>query len=269
VKGAGQVSADEDEVYSLALNGLYKSLANGNPVRIGYSLPDAKTDIAELAGIRRGILIEPVSAQYDPVTKTISDSKAGVDFDIDAAIALLDNTKSGKTVTIGLEHTQPEVSRENIENLLFRDLIAQCVTQIPGTANRLNNIVLASEAVNGYILEPGEEFSFNRIVGIRTAERGFKSAPAYSGGEIVQAIGGGICQVSSTIYSAIKDTDIRVTERHPHGRPVAYLPWGRDATVSWGSLDFRFINNTDYPLRIDAVVEGRTLTVQIYGTVIS
>jgi len=266
VKGAGDVRADADEVYYLALTGLYDSLSREQPVVIDYYLPESDTDMAGLLAIRHTIRSDVLSSEYDPETKTISDCAVGVDFDFDAAIALLDSTESGKSVTIGMEYTHPEITRQHLENLLFRDLFGECETQIAGSANRLNNIVLASEAVHGYILEPGEEFSFNSIVGIRTYERGYRAAPALMGGQTVQAIGGGICQVSSSIYSAILDTDISVTERYAHGRPVAYLPRGRDATVNWGTLDFKFVNNTDYPIRIDAVVTGRILTVQVFGT---
>jgi len=229
-------------------------------------LPESDADKAQLAAIRRRLLAMPLSASYDPETKTISESIVGIDFDYPAAIALLDEAASGKTVSFGIEYEQPKVTQEYLENLLFRDLIGECVTQIAGTENRLNNIVLSSEAIDGIVLEPGEEFSFNQVVGRRTSARGYKSAPAFSGGQVVQAIGGGICQVSSTIYSAIKDSDLRVKERHAHGRPVAYLPRGRDATVSWGTLDFKFVNNTEYPLRVDVDVESRTLTVNVFGT---
>ena len=266
VKGAGYVRADETEIYDLAYEGLFESLAAGRPIEIAYSLPESKGDTAELLTIRQNLLVDPLSAEYDPETKMISESVVGVDIDLEGAIMLLGVVDSGTAISIDVEYTQPEVTQEFLENLLFRDLIGECVTQIPGTENRLNNIILAAAAVNGLILEPGEEFSFNRTVGQRTTARGYKLAPAFSNGTTVQAVGGGICQVSSTIYSAILDTDIRVTERHPHGLPVAYIPRGRDATVSWGSLDFRFMNNTEYPLRIDAEVDGRTITVHIYGT---
>jgi len=266
VKGAGQVSANGLEIHNMMYNGLFESLAGGYPVSITYALPEAVTDTTELTAIRRRLLALPLSARYDSETKLVSDSVVGVDFDYVSAVALLNGTESGKTISISVEYTHPQVTREYLENLLFRDMIGECITQIAGTENRLNNIILSSEAVSGIILEPGEDFSFNRIVGRRTSARGYKSAPAFSGGQIVQAIGGGICQVSSAIYSAIKDSDIRVTERHAHGRPVTYLPRGRDATVSWGTLDFKFVNNTEYPLRIDVDVDGRTLTARVFGT---
>ena len=266
VKGAGQVHAGENEVYALAYNGLHESLNLGHPVESGYSLPSCGADTAALNAIRQSVKKDPVDAKYDPVTNTISKEVSGVDFDISAAKAKLDKLESGQTATFDVVYTAPKITHDYLEKLLFRDLIGECTTNIPGTANRLNNIIVAAETVNGCVLQPGEEFSFNGVVGRRTEQRGFKSAPAYSGGQIVQAIGGGVCQVSSTIYSAIMDSSLRVTERHPHGMPVAYLPKGRDATVSWGTLDFKFVNNTQFPLRIDAKVVDRTLTVQVYGT---
>ena len=268
VKGAGHVYASEAEVYNLVYNGLFESLACGNPVEIIYSLPESTGDAAELLAIRQSLLVHPLCAEYDPETNTISASVVGVDIDLEAAIILLSSVESGTTISIGVEYTEPEVTQEYLENLLFRNCIGECVTQIPGTENRLNNITIATASINGLILEPGEEFSFNRIVGQRTPERGYRLAPAFSSGTTVQAIGGGICQVSSTLYSAIMDSCLRVTERYPHGLPVSYIPRGRDATVSWGSLDFKFLNNTDYPLRIDAEVVGRTLTIRVYGTII-
>ena len=185
-------------------------------------------------------------------------------------IALLAGAGSGMAASAAAsaDRAQPDANQDFLDNLLFRNLFGECVTQIPGTENRLNNIILATASVNGLVLEPGEEFSFNRVVGQRTTDRGFRSAPAFSNGTTVMAIGGGICQVSSTIYSAVMDSTLSITERHPHGLPVSYIPRGRDATVSWGSLDFRFVNNTEYPLRIDAEVDGRTLTVRVYGTIV-
>ena len=266
VKGAGEVQASDSAVFDLVVEGLSESRQTGIPVEKSYALPDTSVDSAELTAIRRHLLTIPLSAQYDQETKEISDSVVGVDFDYIQAVDLLSGAEAGKTISIAIERTQPEVTREHLESILFHDIIGECVTKIGGSENRLNNIILASEAINGIVLEPGEEFSFNRVVGRRTTARGYKSAPAFSGGQTVQAIGGGICQVSSTIYSAIKDTDIRIKERHPHGQPITYLPRGRDATVSWGSLDFKFINNTLYPLRIDIELEDRTLTVRVVGT---
>jgi len=116
-------------------------------------------------------------------------------------------------------------------------------------------------------LMPGEEFSFNETVGPRTAERGYKYAPALSQGETIMSIGGGICQVSSTIYASIRPSELLVTEQRKHGKPVPYLPWGWDATVFWNFIDFRFVNNTDYPLRIEVELDNRSLTARVWGTI--
>ena len=267
LKGAGQVSINGDEIYELMAEALFQSMEESRPIKLTYDLPPSDTDSAELWSVRQSILTYPLSAYYDPDTDSITESVMGVDFSFGAAKKLLDGTPTGKTATIAITTTQPEITREYLEQLLFRDIIGECVTNIGGSANRLNNIQLATAAVNGYVVQPGEEFSFNNIVGKRTPERGFKAAPAFSNGETVLAIGGGICQVSSTIYSSIKDTDILVTERRAHGQPVSYLPRGRDATVSWGQIDFKFVNNTMYPIRIEAEEENRVLSVKLYGTI--
>ena len=132
--------------------------------------------------------------------------------------------------------------------------------------NRTTNVTLATEKVNDIILLPGEEFSFNKIVGERTEERGFKPAIVFAGGELVDGIGGGICQVSSTIYLATLRADLEVTERAVHAYKVDYVPLGQDATVQWGYRDYKFKNNTAYPVKISAVMSGGTLTVTLYGT---
>jgi vancomycin resistance protein YoaR len=105
------------------------------------------------------------------------------------------------------------------------------------------------------VLGPGHEFSFNDIVGERTAARGYQLAHIYNNGEVIDGIGGGICQVSSTLYNAILYTSLEVTERHNHQFTVSYVPYGQDATVSYGYVDFKFRNNTAFPLRIECIIE--------------
>jgi len=192
----------------------------------------------------------------------------GIDFDAAYAARLLSNVSSGETVEFPLIFIHPDYTQEHLESLLFRDLIAYRRTHAQGDSNRLGNIKLAANAINGLVLLPGEEFSFNEVVGQRTYERGFREAPIFRNGEVVTGIGGGICQVSSTIYAALRPTQIKVTERRAHGLPVAYLPEGYDATVSWNGIDFKFVNNTDYPIRIETEIEGRSVTARIYGTII-
>ena len=154
--------------------------------------------------------------------------------------------------------------------MLFADNLGEpVVTSLSGsTANRINNVQLAAQAINGVILAPGEQFDYNECLGERTTERGYKAAGAYSGGQVVQEVGGGICQVSSGLYYAALLS--KPPDRHAH---LPLLPrWlparGLDATVSWGGPEFRFTNNRDWPVKIIASVDTatNTVSVQIVGT---
>jgi len=266
-KGVGHVNADIPEVYELANNGLFKSLESGNPVEINYSLPEVTGFGSEILDIRDSIFVQTQTSTYDRETNAATQCAVGIDFDPVEAAWLVRDTESGKTVTIPLVFTDPDYTQEHLDSLLFRDLIAKRTTYAQGTENRLTNIRLSTEAINGLVLLPGEEFSFNEVVGERSTERVYKSAPVLSNGEFVIGTGGGICQTSSTIYAAIKPSALLVTEQMRHGRPVAYLPWGWDATVAWGVIDFRFVNNTDYPIRIDVELDGRNVTAEVWGTI--
>ena len=129
------------------------------------------------------------------------------------------------------------------------------------------NLELACKAIDGTILNPGDEFSFNKIVGERTPEKGYQSAIVYqTGGKSEAEAGGGVCQVASTIYTACLYADLKVTERAPHMFTVTYVQLGMDATIYWGSLDYKFVNSTDHPLRIDASVSGGYVHVKLVGT---
>ena len=134
-------------------------------------------------------------------------------------------------------------------------------------AGRTKNLELACKAIDGTILNPGDEFSFNKIVGERTPEKGYQSAIVYqTGGKSEAEAGGGVCQVASTIYTACLYADLKVTERSPHMFTVTYVQLGMDATIYWGSLDYKFVNSTDHPLRIDASVSGGYVHVKLVGT---
>ncbi|NLW92725.1 MAG: VanW family protein [Syntrophomonadaceae bacterium] len=122
------------------------------------------------------------------------------------------------------------------------------------SANRINNIILSCSSINGCKLAPGEVFSFNGTVGQRTTGKGYKTAPVFSGNQIVSGVGGGICQTSTTLYNAANDSGMQVIERHHHTLPVHYIDAGNDATVSWGTADLKFRNNKTYTVKIMATV---------------
>lgn len=128
---------------------------------------------------------------------------------------------------------------------------------------RINNIKIAVRRINGYKLNPGETFSFNRVVGKRSRDAGFRKAKVIVNGETVLGTGGGICQVSSTLYNAAVKCDMKIVERHKHPRDVYYVPSGKDATVVYNELDFRFRNTKRYPVRIYAAVRDNKVRVKI------
>lgn len=130
--------------------------------------------------------------------------------------------------------------------------------------DRVSNIRLAAKKINNYRLKPGDVFSFNDVVGKRDEENGFKVATIIVKGELDEDLGGGVCQLSSTLYNAAFEAGLEVVERHPHSRPISYLPSGRDAAVSYGYLDFKFKNNKDYTIKIKAWVEKGKVYTSIY-----
>lgn len=142
-----------------------------------------------------------------------------------------------------------------------KSLISSYTTEFDPKQNRAVNIALAASKINGTVIEPGQEFSFSDTVGPRTAENGFVMAPTFLNKEVVPGMGGGICQVSSTMYAAMLQGDITATQRYAHSMPVSYIPEGMDATISAGKKDLTFTNNFTFPIVINAVVDGGTVTV--------
>ena len=144
-------------------------------------------------------------------------------------------------------------------------LLSEAITSFdPKNLNRSQNLLLAASALHGLVIEPGEEFSFNRAVGKRSAARGYRIAIVFEDGKQVPGLGGGVCQVSSTVYQAALKADMTITERHPHSLPVAYAKAGSDATVAWGSKDLRWRNDTKSPVQLVCNIKEGRLLVQIY-----
>ena len=213
------------------------------------------------------VYVEAVAAGTDPDTGEEIEAVTGVSFDVDAAIRLWVETEPGGTFEIPLVFTELEAAAEVPAEGYFADLLSEKSTSLSGsTSNRITNITLAAEAMDGTVLNPGETFDYNNCLGERTAARGYKEAGAYSGGKHVQELGGGICQGSSTLYYCAICANLSITTRYCHYFTVSYLPRGIDATVSWGGPNFRFTNNRAYPVRINAWVSDGSLTVQIWGT---
>lgn len=221
-----------------------------------------------LEDIYNTIYTEPSDATLDPENDyAVVASVRGISFDLDAAEALLAAAADGEEVQIPLIFKEPNLSTEELEACLFRDRLSTFSTNVGGTSNRKANVELAAKNCNDTILLPGEEFSFNNVVGERTIANGFQAAPSYVNGESVDEVGGGICQVSSTLYDACLYANLLISERHCHPYVSSYVGAGFDATVSWGGPDYRFVNNTDYPIKIKASYADSVVTCSIYGTI--
>lgn len=206
------------------------------------------------------------NAGYDAATDSIIPERIGAEFDVTAAQKTLDAAAPGETVTIDATVELPAVTAEELEGVLFRDVLGQCRTHVSGTSARINNVKLSAAACNGVVLNTGDVFSYNATTGQRTTAKGYQAAPAYVQGETVDEIGGGVCQTSSTLYYACLRANLEITERYAHRYVPAYIDWGMDATVSWGGPDYKFTNNTNYPIKIVTSYSGGYLTIKILGT---
>lgn len=220
-------------------------------------------DEPDLKAIYQDVCIAPVDDSLDVEAYAVIPGAFGYHFNMEKAQSLADQAEYGETVYIPMEFQEPEIFGDNV---YFRDVLGYCETKHTDDENRNNNLRQACKSMNGVILQPGEAFSYNDTLGQRTKENGYLRAGAYSGWELVQAYGGGICQGSSTLYCAALYADLEIIQRKNHGYKVGYLDAGLDATVNWGGPDFQFRNNTHFPIKIAAEVSDGMVKVTILGT---
>jgi vancomycin resistance protein YoaR len=160
----------------------------------------------------------------------------------------------------------PKVDSELLAHIRIRQ-IGQYVTYFNSNNNsRVHNISLAAKAIDNYVVFPNEIFSFNKVVGKRSKDKGYMSAPIIVRGELSEGVGGGICQVSSTLFNAVDRAGLKIVERYSHSRRVPYVPAGRDATVSWYGPDFRFQNKYNQPILIRAKRYGGSMIVKLFSS---
>ncbi|WP_130848568.1 VanW family protein [Intestinimonas timonensis] len=231
-------------------------------------LSTVTTDPADVdvEAVHDQVYAEVQNAALDKETFEITPSVTGLDFQVADAQAALKDADWGSDVSVALTVTEPTVSTESLKELLFRDVLGEASSSVSGSSNRKSNVKLSASVCDGIILLPGEVFSYNNTTGSRTADKGYLPAPSYVGGKSTDEVGGGICQTSSTIYYAALNSNLKIVERHNHMFAVGYVPDGMDATVWYGASDFRFENDTDYPIKIVTEYKNSRLTVQIYGT---
>jgi len=230
-----------------------------------------KTDFI-ISDISDKIFVKPKEAELivtDNNTVSISESKEGIMLNNETTKTLIKNAmveKTDRTVYIKTQTVLPSVRTDDIKKMGIKKLLSTFTTEFDiSKTNRVDNIKLACNILNGYIIKPGEIFSFNNVIGPRTAENGFKLADIIINSELVPGIGGGICQLSTTLYNAALLANLEILSRKNHGIPVSYIQLGLDATVAYPDIDLKFKNTTNSCILIHAKIEDNHLTVNLYG----
>ncbi len=197
--------------------------------------------------------------------------QVGLDFDkkdLEAVLSKEENTGEGKVIEYKLTVKEPKIKTSDIKWNVYEYKISSYTTYFSTSdQNRVNNLRVALNLLNGKVIMPGETFSYNSVVGAATAAQGFKPAATFSGGRVINEVGGGICQTVSTLYNTALLANLEIVQRKQHSLPVAYVPGSRDATVYYPSIDFKFKNTRQYPIKIVTNFnKNGSLTISLYGT---
>lgn len=191
----------------------------------------------------------------------------GYGFDIQRVQQQIDTADYGETLEIPLRFLMPEITESELSRKLFINQLSEYTTRAPGSSsNRNSNLLLSCQKLNGYVISDGETFSFNEIMGALTGENGFKKATEYQNGKETEVYGGGISQTASTLYYCALAADLEIMERRSNSYAVNYTTLGLDAWVDGLSSDLKFRNNTGHPIRIIAICQGNSVTIQLLGT---
>lgn len=252
--------------YTMDIDGaeemIYAALGQGEfRIDLTGALSAQGGEILHADEILEAVQIAPVDARME--NGTAIPGALGVSFPREALESALDSATPGETIRIEGSFVQPEISGQEV---YFQDVLGFGQTPHNDSEKRNTNLTLACQALNGVVLQPGETLSYNATVGQRTEEAGYQKAPAYSGTELVDSLGGGVCQVSSTLYLASLYAELETVERVNHGYPSNYMPAGLDATVNWESPDLKIRNNTDYPIKIIAESTADYVFIWLMGT---
>lgn len=264
--GYSQLDLDINAVYAQILSAYADAVALcvQSQYRIQPEvIPSAVPEKPDVQGIWDAVYIAPVNDSLDMTDYQFVHGNYGYEFDPEALQTKIDAARFGETVSVPMTYVTPEILGEQV---YFRDMLGSCETKHNSNENRNNNLRLLCAAMDGFVLQPGEVFSYNEVVGERTPERGYKPAPAFSGNRLVDSVGGGVCQGSTTLYNCVLLADLDVIFRACHGATVSYVPLGLDATVNWGTTDFQFGNNFHFPIMIRAEVSDGYVKMQIWGT---
>ena len=263
-KGKKGYVVSESKMFNICRNEIQKLSFIGKEINI--EVEEQQPQEIDLNKIHEELYKEPVNAYYTTDPYTVHPSEDGIDFKIGMEEAENLLQQDQEEYVIPLKVTVPEVTTKMIGTEAFPDLISEFSTKYSQSQkDRTTNLKLAAEKINGTVLMPGEVFSYNTVVGKRTIDAGYKEAKIYVNGEVVDGLGGGICQVSSTLYNAVLYANLEIVERRNHQFVPSYAGAGLDATVVYGSIDFQFKNTRNYPIKIQCSVDRGICNFQIYG----
>ena len=270
-KGTDGIEVKKDElknqiVLSITERNLLE-MTDGFKQKIEIPTESAEASDIDMQLIKEEIYREPQNAYFETDPYKIYPDLDGIDLAISVEEAQNQiNQEQKEEYSFDLKITEAEITIDELGKEAFPYLISSFSTKYDASnRNRSTNLKIAAEKINGKVLMPGEEFSFNKIVGKRTVEAGYKDAAIYADGGVVDGLAGGICQISSTLYNSVLLANLQITERRNHSFTTSYAPAGRDATVVWGTTDFRFINSRSYPIKIEATVNNGIAEFKLYG----
>lgn len=259
-RGYPGIEIDADALYNEILEGY-----NTGSFAVSYQgTVSAKKPVSpDLDGLWEQTRLAPEDPSVDLTSYQVIPGVHGYEFDLAEARQQFQNLAYGESALISLHYTDPEIADEDA---YFQDILGHCETPHGDNENRNGNLRKACGMLDGLVLQPGQELSYNEALGPRTKELGWLPAPAYSGTKLVDSPGGGICQVSSTLYLASVYSELTIVERRNHGYPVSYIPLGMDATVSWGFADLKIRNDSPMPVKIQAEESDGYVRISILGT---
>lgn len=261
-KGRAGIEIEVDELIEKVKEKLNE--LNSNEDFIEIPVIQKEPEAIDIDKIHEEVYKEAKDAYYTKDPFVVYPEVEGVDFDVEAARELLKEDK--EEYVIGLTITKPKVTLDQIGSEAFPDQLATFTTRYDvSDVDRSTNLQIACQKINGKVILVGETFSYNQALGPRTVAAGYKNGKIYSGGEVVDGLGGGICQISSTLYNAVLMANLQIVERRNHQFVTSYVAAGRDATVVYGVTDFKFKNTRQYPVRIVASARNGIATVSIYG----
>ena len=271
-KGQAGVEVEKEELKQKILENIrqrdaMKIIENSQVETIVIPTKQAQPEQIDIDKIYSEVHTEPKDAYYIPEPFQLFPEEEGVDFAISLEEARqIVGAENAEEYTIPLKITPANKTTDDIGMEAFPYEVSSFPTKYDASnTNRSGNLKIAADKINGTVLMPGQEFSFNEVVGKRTIEDGYRNAKIYENGQVVDGLAGGICQISSTLYNAVLLANLEITERRNHSFTTSYVPAGRDATVVYGVQDFKFKNSRKYPIKIGASVGNGIVEFKIQG----